>query len=341
MTRSVSVIIVTWNALKHLQNYLPSVVDTDYENFEIIIADNASSDGSADWIRQHYPQCRIVTYPRNYGYCGGNNRAVEYASGEILVFLNNDVEVNPGWLSPLVKTFDDPKVAVAQPKIRSWNEQNHFEYAGAAGGYLDKYAYPFCRGRIFDTVEEDLGQYDNPADLFWASGAAFAIRKDRFLEAGRFDELFRFHMEEVDLCWRLLNSGYKIRFSPDSLVFHLGGGSLPMGSARKTYFNFRNSLFMIWKNADTEWLKRRLMIRFCLDGIAGFYALLKGNFSDFTSIIKAHFSFYFHWRTIHRKRLENRKFGISPGRPEEMIDISVVRNYFIDKKRTFGELVGR
>lgn len=339
MSRSISVIIVTWDALKHLKTFLPSVTNTRYEDFEIIIADNASTDDSAGWVRTNHPDCRIVTFPRNYGYCGGNNRAVDHANGEILLFLNNDVEVQPDWLQHIDKVFEDPAVAAAQPKILSYKDREKFEYAGAAGGFLDKMGYPFCRGRVFDTVEADTGQYDDPVPLFWASGAALAIRKDIFLELDRFDEDFKFHMEEIDLCWRLLNRGYTIGFAPKSRVYHLGGGSLPMDSSRKTFFNFRNSLFMLWKNASDEWLKNNFFLRLCLDGLAFIYAFMKANPGDAKAIFKAHLHFYSSWRSVHMKRKKlqgKRKFD---GEPEQMVDTWIIRDYFLKRKKTYQEII--
>ncbi len=334
MPRSISVIIVTWNALEHLQSFLPSVTETHYEDFEIIIADNASEDDSVDWIRKNYPECKIVTYTENFGYCGGNNRAVEYASGEILVFLNNDVETDPDWLTHIEPLFEDPQTSAVQPKIRSYKHRNEFEYAGAAGGFLDKLGYPFCRGRIFDTIEKDQGQYDKVVPLFWASGAAFAVRKEIFTELGKFDEDFRFHMEEIDFCWRLLNNGFTVRFAPESIVYHLGGGSLPMDSSRKTFYNFRNSLIMLWKNSSNTWLKKYFFPRLCMDGVAAFYAIIKGNFSDALAIFKAHIHFFMRWRQTHikRRQLKNTE------NPDLMADYYIIFEYFIRGKKTYNEI---
>ncbi|HLR32929.1 MAG TPA: glycosyltransferase family 2 protein, partial [Fodinibius sp.] len=248
-----SIIIVSWNALHHLQTFMESVAATDYPHFEIILADNASTDGSKEWVKEHFPQIKIVTFQRNYGYCGGNNKAVPYASGNILLFLNNDVRVESNGLDPIAQIFEkNASVAAVQPKMRSYKRPAYFEYAGAAGGFLDKYGYPFCRGRIFDTVEKDTGQYDEPCDILWASGAALAIRKNVFEEIGGFDEGFAFHMEEIDLCWQLWNRGHRIRYCPQSVVYHLGGGSLPMNSPRKTFYNYRNGLIMLLKNYTTS-----------------------------------------------------------------------------------------
>ena len=216
---SFSIIIVSWNALEHLKNYLPSVTATNYPQYEIILADNASTDGSKKWVQEQYPEIKIAELEKNYGYCGGNNRAVPYAENDILLFLNNDVRVEPDWLQGLAECFQkDKTIGAVQPKMLSDEEPEYFEYAGAAGGYLDRFGYPFCRGRIFDTVEKDQGQYDNETNILWASGAALAIRKDLFNVLGGFDEDFEFHMEEIDLCWQLWNAGHKVRFCPSSTV---------------------------------------------------------------------------------------------------------------------------
>jgi GT2 family glycosyltransferase len=288
---SFSIIIVTWNALEHLKRFIPSVAATDYSDFEIIIANNASEDSTADWIKTNYPECKVITYDRNYGYAAGNNRAVKYASGEILVFLNNDVKTEPDWLNALDKVFRDSSVGIAQPKLRSVSEPNHFEYAGAAGGYIDWMGYPFCRGRLMDKVEKDKGQYDETSEIFWASGAAFAIRKELFKKVGGFDEDFEFHMEEIDLCWRCLKVGHKIKYVSNSTVFHLGGGSLAHGSARKVFYNYRNNLLMLLKNLD-QFIIPKIFFRLILDGISGVRSLLKGKPAETWAIIRAHFSFY-------------------------------------------------
>ena len=333
-----SIIIVSWNALELLRTYLPSVVHSEYPDFEIILANNASTDGSAEWVRANYPDIKIATYDRNYGYCGGNNRAVPFSSKEILIFLNNDVKVAPDWLQQLKNCFKDEQTAAVQPKLRSVREPDSFEYAGAAGGFIDKYGYPFCRGRIFDEVEKDTGQYDNTADIFWASGAALAIRKDLFIQSGGFDEDFEFHMEEIDLCWRLQNQGYKIRYCPESVVYHLGGGSLPMGSPRKVYYNFRNSLFMLWKNYSDSGFKRMIITRLFLDYAAALKALLSGNVKEFAAVLKAHIHFAGAHDNIKTKRKELQEKRKNPQNPSTMMNISIVRDYFLKGKKRFSEL---
>jgi len=334
-----SIIIVSWNALDHLKTYLSSVAETNYPNYEIILADNASTDGSREWVQEHFPTVRIATFDRNYGYCGGNNRAVPHANGDILLFLNNDVRVEPNWLHGLANCFQqDSNIAAAQPKMLSDEQPTHFEYAGAAGGFLDRWGYPFCRGRIFDTVEEDLGQYDDETDIFWASGAALAVRKDIFNELGGFDEDFEFHMEEIDLCWRIWNAGLGVRFCPESTVYHLGGGSMPMGSPRKVYYNYRNNLRMLWKNCSEETLLQRFWGRYLLDFIAAGKTLLSGDWSDLKAIFRAHRHFWRHFRATHEKRRQLQQNRKRKGDPKTLFSLTLVNEYFIKKHTTFDEI---
>lgn len=330
-----SIIIVTWNAIHHLQRFLPSVTETNYPHFEIIVADNASNDETRSWIKKQYPNCKVVTFDKNYGYAGGNNKAVKYANGDILVFLNNDAKPDKNWLHHLKTSFDNPSVSIVQPKILSVESPEKFEYAGAAGGYIDKLGYPFCRGRIFDTVEEDHGQYDTPENIFWASGAALAIRKDLFISMGGFDEDFEFHMEEIDLCWRSLRKGHQIVFQPKSVVFHLGGGSLPVHSPRKVFYNYRNSLLMLLKNLQSN-VFFLLVFRLLLDGVSGLRLLMKGRLREALAIIKAHFSFY--------KRIPNtlkkRDLRTSDLLKEELpvYQNLIIVDYFIRNIKTFNDL---
>ncbi|SHF86260.1 hypothetical protein SAMN05443144_11455 [Fodinibius roseus] len=335
---SFSIIIVSWNALHHLKKYLPSVVATSYSDFEIILADNASDDGSKAWVRQQYSEVKIAALDENYGYCGGNNRAVPHASGEILLFLNNDVRVEPDWLDALAECFTDPEVAAAQPRFRSDKQPEYFEYAGAAGGFLDRYGYPFCRGRIFDTVEKDQGQYDDPRDILWAGGAALAVRKTIFEEQGGFDEDFEFHMEEIDLCWRLWNAGHRVRYCPHSIIYHLGGGSLPMESPRKTYYNYRNNLIMLWKNCSAQTLHRRFWIRYSLDVVAALRSLLRGKWAECKAIVRAHYHFWQSFGTTRQKRacLQERRTVKSD--PSPLLPVNIIVEYFINQKRTFDAL---
>lgn len=333
-----SIIIVSWNALELLKSYLPSVAETNYEDFEIIIANNASTDGSASWVRSAYPDVKIATFDQNYGYCGGNNRAVPFASKEILVFLNNDVRVQADWLTHLNTAFTDEKVTAVQPKIRSVKQPEYFEYAGAAGGFIDRFGYPFCQGRIFDEVERDNGQYDDDADIFWASGAALAIRKDVFIKSGGFDEDFEFHMEEIDLCWRLQNQGYHIRYCPRSVVYHLGGGSLPMGSPRKVFYNFRNSLFMLTKNLPQKGYKRRMAGRLLLDYTAALKALFSGKGKEFSAILRAHAHYFEEWSNLQSKRKSLQVLRAREGDPPTIYSGSIVLEHFLKGKKKFSDL---
>ncbi|TVR16779.1 MAG: glycosyltransferase family 2 protein [Balneolaceae bacterium] len=334
---SFSVIIVTWNALHHLKRFLPSVAETDYPNMEIIIADNASADDSATWVKANYPEIKIVTFNQNHGYAGGNNRAVKYAAGDILLFLNNDVRTSPNWLTELNVAFQDENLSIAQPKILSEEAPNYFEYAGASGGFIDWLGYPFCRGRMFDTLEKDNGQYDDQIPIFWASGAAFAIRKELFLEAGGFDEDFEFHMEEIDLCWRCLKKGKIVAAVPKSEVFHLGGGSLPANSPRKVFYNYRNSLVMLLKNLD-RFVLIKIFFRLCLDGISGARLFLQGKFSETFAIIRSHFAFYGMVSSTLEKRKDAEKGKSSDSYKSLIFNRLIVSEYFLKGKRTYSEL---
>lgn len=280
----ISIIIVSWNALHHLKRFLPSVSKTDYPNFEIILADNASTDESVAWVKSTYPAIIIHQLDKNYGYCGGNNKAVESAKGEILLFLNNDVAVHPDWLKAIGDVFSNPKIGIAQPKLLSLNQPEYFEYAGAAGGFIDYLGYPFCRGRIFDSLEKDYGQYDKEGEIFWASGAAFAIRKSLFLQLNGFDETFEFHMEEIDVCWRAIRSGFSVFYVPNSTVWHLGGGSLNAISPRKTFYNFRNNWWMLQKNLSPDVYASIFIKRLLFDSLALIKELLSFRFGHAKAI---------------------------------------------------------
>jgi GT2 family glycosyltransferase len=334
-----SIIVVTWNAIDHLKRFLPSLAATQYHDYEVIIADNASEDGSAEWVRKNFPDFKIVTYDQNHGYCGGNNKAVKYADGDILIFLNNDVETTPDWLTPLAETFRDQKTGIVQPKILSVETKSHFEYAGAAGGMIDWLGYPFCKGRVFDHVEEDKGQYDKPTEIFWASGAALAIRKELFLNLKGFDEDFEFHMEEIDLCWRVHKFGVKVRSQPASVVYHLGGGSLPMGSPRKVYYNYRNSLVMLTKNLD-RYVAPKILFRLILDGISGVRSFLQGKPKETWAVIRAHFAYYGMLTHTLKKRKELKKKWTDPTPGQMVHDRLIIFDFFLRGKKTFNEISG-
>ncbi len=285
----VSIIIVSWNARTVLRKCLPSVVKTDYPNLEIIVADNASTDGSAAWIADEYPSVKIVRHPDNWLFCRGNNAAIPHATGDFVLLLNNDVEVPPGWLRPLVQTMTrHPDVGAVQPKLLQYEDRDRFEYAGGAGGFLDRAGYPFTRGRLFDTMERDRGQYDDACDVFWATGAAILLRRSTLEEVGLLDERFEMHMEEIDLCWRLQRHGYRVRVQPESTVYHIGGASLPQGSPKKTYYNFRNSLLLLYKNLPPSAWRRTLPLRVACDCAALGRALVAGHDGEAAAIVRAY-----------------------------------------------------
>ncbi len=330
----VSIIIVSWNALPLLKKCLPSVMATDYPNLEIIIADNASTDGSAEWIRGHFSNVKIIRHPENWKYARGNNEAIPHSSGKYVVLLNNDVEVPPGWLSPLVNVLEaEPDVAAIQPKLLQHADRRQFEYSGASGGFLDLLGYPFTRGRIFFTVEEDRGQYDEAIDVFWATGAAIALRRSALDEVGLLDEQFVMHMEEIDLCWRLHRAGYRVQVEPSSVVYHIGGGSLPRGNSRKVYYNFRNSLLMLYKNLPpAEWahvFPRRVL----LDAAAGGRALFKGRTRETWAILRA-------YKDAHRMKRAYRDVRprIEESTPVPMYRRSIVADYFLHGRKVFRAL---
>ena len=286
---SVSIIIVTWNAKSVVKQCLPSVVATEYPNLEIIVADNASTDGTAAWIAREYPEVKIVRHPDNWLFCRGNNAAIPHATGDFVLLLNNDVEVPPGWLRPLVaEATKNGNVAAVQPKMLQYDDRDRFEYAGAAGGYLDRAGYPFTRGRLFNTMERDRGQYDDARDIFWATGAAILLRRSALDEVGLLDERFEMHMEEIDLCWRLQRHGYRVRVAPESTVYHIGGASLPQSSPRKTYYNFRNSLLMLYKNLPRSDWRRTLPLRMTCDLAALGRALTLGQTQEAGAILRAY-----------------------------------------------------
>jgi hypothetical protein len=288
-TPRVSIVIVSWNARALLQTCLPSVLATDYPDFEVLLADNASTDGSAAWVAREHPAVTIVRHPDNWLFCRGNNAAVPHATGDLILFLNNDVEVPPGWLRPLVDTVTQHEdVGAVQPKLLQYDDRARFEYAGAAGGFLDRLGYPFTRGRLFETMERDRGQYDDARDIFWATGAAILLRRSALEEVGLFDERFEMHMEEIDLCWRLQRHGYRVRVQPASKVYHIGGASLPQGSPRKTYYNFRNSLLLLYKNLPPSAWRRTLPLRAACDVAAIGRALVAGHEGEAGAILRAY-----------------------------------------------------
>ncbi len=332
MAKRVAVIILNWNGEKLLREFLPSVVkNTNADLGRVVVVDNHSTDGSWGCLEQEFPDVERVLFEDNFGFAGGYNRAIEMIEAEYVVLLNSDVEVAPGWLEPLVAVLDrDEKVAAVQPKILAYRDKNKFEYAGAAGGYIDYLGFPFCRGRVMDTTEQDYGQYDDEVDVFWATGASLCIRRDVYRVAGGLDEAFFAHMEEIDLCWRLKNGGYALKVVPSSVVYHLGGGSLPMNHPRKLFLNYRNNLLMLHKNLCAKQRKKIFFARVLLDTMAGGLFLLKGQWSNTRSVIRAYKAFR-----------EMRKAYPVPERSVSLSGIyprSIVLDYFLRGKKKFSDL---
>ena len=293
MAQDTAVVILNWNGKQLMEEFLPSVA-TLSQGADVVVADNGSSDGSVEWLKENYPTIRVLAFEENHGFAGGYNLAIETLQEyKYIVLLNSDVEVTAGWVAPLKKYMQlNPDVAACQPKLKSYTNKEMFEYAGAAGGFIDKYGYPFCRGRVFDTTEKDNGQYDGEAkDIFWATGAALMVERESYLAVGGLDTDFFAHMEEIDLCWRLHLLGKRIAVVPQSTVYHLGGGTLAAGNPHKTYLNFRNNLFMLYKNLPLKEGKKLIFKRKLLDGVAACLFLAKGSFGEVKSVWKAHRDF--------------------------------------------------
>lgn len=330
--KPIAVVILNWNGEQMLREYLPSVVrHTPIEIADIIVADNGSTDSSLDILKSDFPMVKVIAFTENYGFAEGYNRAVADLEPNYgyVVLLNSDVKVVDDWLTPLYEFMEShPETGVVQPKILSLSEPSRFEYAGACGGFLDRQGYPFCRGRIFDTVEYDSGQYDVPLKIFWASGAAFMVRSNLYVKAGGLDKKFFAHMEEIDLCWRINRLGKEVWAVPSAKVYHLGGGSLPAESPRKTYLNFRNNLLMLHKNLPKSVGRTLLIRRRLLDTLAWARYIIKGDIENARAILKAHNDFR-HMRTEYTQH------------PKENLlngDINIVFDYYVRARRKFSEL---
>ena len=334
----VAVIILSWNGSSYLKTFLPSVVEhTPKELARIIIADNGSTDDSAEVVNK-IQEVEWLPLNHNYGFSEGYNQAISKVKAKWIVLLNQDVEVSAGWLENLISFAEsNPKLGACQPKIISLNQRSHFEYAGAAGGFLDKYGYPFCRGRIFDTIEEDKGQYNDATEIAWASGACLLVNREAYIKAGGLDPDFFAHMEEIDLCWRLKNMGLQVWYTPKSTIFHLGGGSLPKGNPKKTYLNFRNSLMMLYKNLPANKRAEIIFKRLLIDHIAAYRSLFSGNTKEFKAIAKAHFHFLFKSGTWKKK--QNQKNTTVYLNLTGFYNGSIVWKYFIRGKKVFTEIV--
>jgi GT2 family glycosyltransferase len=334
-----AIVILNWNGISFLKMFLGNVASKSVsENTEIYVADNGSTDGSCEWIEENYKEVKVIRFDKNHGFAGGYNLALELIDAEYFVLINSDVEVTDGWLLPMISYMDNhPDVASCQPKILSYNNRDFFEYAGAAGGFIDKFGYPFCRGRILNCIEKDEGQYDSPADIFWSTGACMAVRSKAWEKCNGFDSDFFAHMEEIDLCWRFHRAGYRVSFIPQSKVFHFGGGALPYNSPYKTYLNFRNSLYLIYKNLPDRNFSRILFIRKILDGIAAFFFLIKGEFSSVKAVWKAHKDTRKFTSQLRDKREVVKALGNNE--PSELIlNKSIVFEFYIKGHKTFRSL---
>lgn len=326
--KKIAVVILNWNGAKLLEQFLPSIIKYSDEA-AIYVADNASTDSSISYIKEHFPTIAIIENAFNYGFAGGYNEALKNVEEDIYALVNSDIEVTQNWLKPIIETFEkEPKTAIIQPKILDFKRKECFEYAGAAGGFIDKYGYPFCRGRIFETLEKDNGQYDDNCEIFWASGACFFIRSRVYNELKGFDKDFFAHQEEIDLCWRAFNKGHVIKYNSASVVYHVGGATLQQGNPRKTFLNFRNSLLMLTKNLPHSSLYKILIFRLILDGLAGIQFLFKGKIKHMFAIIKAHFSFYHLFLSNYKKRGEFQTLNYYNKK-------SIVYSYFLNNGTVF------
>lgn len=331
---AVAVVILNWNGKNFLQQFLPSVLASTYSNLRIIVADNASSDDSVQYVQQTFPSVEIMVSKENYGFAKGYNYFLQQIQSDYYVLLNSDVEVQPNWIEPVIALMEnDAKIAACQPKLLAYHNKTEFEYAGACGGWIDTLGYPFSRGRVFDVLEKDEGQYNNAIPVFWASGAAFFVRAECYHQMGGFDPFFFAHQEEIDLCWRLQRAGYTIYVCPQSVVYHVGGGTLPAGSNRKVYLNFRNNLIMLTKNMPWSQLWWKLPLRLALDGLSAWKELFSGKAGYFMAVYNAHMAFC-EW-ALSRQKHDASGYPVL----QTVYKGSVVWQYFLKKKKKFSEIV--
>ncbi len=332
-----AVVILNWNGKKMLERFLPSVTLHSTGDTEVIIADNGSTDDSLAFVREHYPQLRIIELDKNYGFAGGYNRALEQVEADYYVLLNDDVEVTPNWIEPVIAQMEQhPQTAICQPKLLMYDQRDTFEYAGGAGGFIDKYGYPFCRGRMFTTLEQDRGQYDDPCPIFWASGAAMFVRSSVWKELGGLDDDFFAHMEEIDFCWRAKNAGYEVEYCPHSVVYHVGGGTLPKSNPHKTYLNFRNNMALLYKNLPQSRLAWVMVCRVVLDYVAAFKFLMERKPKEFSAVIQAHRAFYKWMPRLKVKRLRRQQqLPVSCIHPRLiLVDYYLLRHHLFSQLQT-------
>lgn len=330
----IAVVILNWNGRHIMERFLPSVVQHTTGDAEVIIADNGSTDDSVEFLTANYPNLRLIRLDRNYGFAGGYNKAISQIDADYYVLLNDDVEVTPRWTETVIAAMEqDPAIAVAQPKLLMFDSKNTFEYAGGSGGFIDSFGYPFCRGRLFSTMENDNGQYNDTREIFWASGAAMFVKASVWHELGGLDGDFFAHMEEIDFCWRCKNKGYKVICCPDSVVYHVGGGTLPKSSPFKTQLNFRNNLAMLYKNLPDKRLHRVLWLRFLLDWVAALSFLIKGNAGEFRAVFKAHREFR-EWKPS----LKAKRAAIQPKEVSCIYKGRLLTDYYLRNRKTFHQL---
>ena len=334
-----AVVILNWNGRELLERFLPVLImHTPAALAEIIIADNGSTDSSESFLINRYPQIRRISFDKNYGFAEGYNRTLSLLDHEYVVLLNSDVEVTAHWLEPALDYLDTyPEVAALQPKLLDYNNKSAFEYAGASGGFIDIYGYPFCRGRILTTIEKDQGQYDRPEEVFWASGACLFIRLKEFIEAGGFDKNFFAHQEEIDLCWRLRVRGKKIICLPQSVVYHVGGATLKMEHPRKTFLNFRNNLLMVYKNLPEKYYHKVMLLRFFFDYLAALHLLLKGHPGNALSVLKARLDFNRQKNNYQMIRKDNLEKTLNE-LPSGILNQSILWKYYIKNQKEYKQI---
>ena len=330
-----AIIILNYNGRRHLEQFLPGVVQHS-QGYEVIVADNCSTDDSIDYLKTNFPDLRIIRLHENGGYSKGYNQALKEVDAMYYVLLNSDVEVTENWIDPVLQLMEkDEEVAAVQPKILSYSQKTHFEYAGAAGGFIDKLGYPFCRGRIFQHLEEDQGQYDDNCQIFWATGACLFVRSEIFHSTGGLDEDFFAHMEEIDLCWRINNAGKKVMYCGQSAVYHVGGGTLSKSNPRKTFLNFKNGLAMLVKNLPLKHLFIYLLFRVFLDWVACLKFFIFDSPRDGVAILKAHWQFFFQFSLYYKKR---KSFPVKPIHHHIVYKKLIVFDHFVQRKTKFSEL---
>lgn len=332
--KKIAVVILNWNGKKFLEELLPTLIQHTPSEVDIVVGDNASSDNSVEFLKQSYPQIQIIQNDKNYGFAEGYNKVLDKVYADYFVLLNSDVEVTDNWISPIINMMDaDDNIAICQPKLLSYYQRDTFEYAGGAGGYIDKYGYPFCRGRLFTTLEKDNGQYNDVCEIFWATGAAMFVKAKVWKDLGGLDDDFFAHMEEIDFCWRAKNAGYKVYYCPQSVVYHIGGGTLPPSSPFKTFLNFRNNFSLLFKNLQKRQLAYVFPIRILMDWVAALKFLAEKKPKEFTAVIKAHWNFY---RQI--PALKHKRKNITQRKVSNIYNGNIVLEYYLKGKKIFSKL---